>query len=55
MEPYADLGEAEIEPHAGQGCWGKLERKRGGEIQTSTTVIPAFGRAGEEVRMRATQ
>ena len=51
MEPYAELGEAEMKPRARQGRWGKLERKRGRGRQQST-IIPVFGRAANGVRMR---
>ena len=34
MVLYTELEEAEMEPHAGQGRWGKLERRRGGGVSS---------------------
>ena len=33
MVMYTEPGGAQMEPHAGQGRCGKLERKRGGGLQ----------------------
>ena len=34
MVPYTEPGKAEIKPHAGQGRWGKLERRRDGGVSS---------------------
>ena len=52
MEPYAELGEDEMELHAEPGRWDKLEGERGGGL---SIVVPVFWRAAEGVHRRAAE
>ena len=54
MEPYAGLGEAEMEPHADPGRWEKPGRKRSGGIEWFPSV-PVFRRTARGIHRGAAE